>query len=403
MFKRILFLALFMVGSNAIGIPGDAANVQIVQSIPVETNLEQPDLPHTKDVWIQMIKDAKRTVDIAQMYISNQAGEALEPVLKEIEKAATRKVNPVHFRFMFSKNMIDSDPAAIEWVKKLPNSELFVLDLSKITGGIIHAKYIVVDQEQSFIGSQNLDWKALTQIHETGVLIKDANIARKLTQIFDIDVEIVKTGKAPTAPKMTKINDQKFNLSGQNTIELVGSPPNMLPNSVGWSFAALKNLIEHANKSLKIQVMNYSTFLFRGPGEWLELDQTLRAAAARGVKIQMMVADWNCAPGEITSIKNLSKVPNIDLRVVTIPEASSGFISYARVIHSKYMIVDDQSYWLGTSNWSRGYFHDTRGVELIFRDSNSVAIGNRIFQKLWDSKFTKVLDPAKGCILPRKF
>ncbi len=142
-----------MVGSNAIGLPGDAANVQIVQSIPVETNLEQPDLPHTKEIWIQMIKDAKRTVDIAQMYISNQAGEALEPVLKEIEKAASRKVNPVHFRFMFSKNMIDSDPAAIEWVKKLPNSELFVLDLSKITGGIIHAKYIVVDQEQSFIGS----------------------------------------------------------------------------------------------------------------------------------------------------------------------------------------------------------------------------------------------------------
>ncbi|MEK6578918.1 MAG: phospholipase D-like domain-containing protein, partial [Bdellovibrionota bacterium] len=71
----------------------------------------------------------------------------------------------------------------------------------------------------------------------------------------------------------------------------------------------------------------------------------------------------------------------------TLPLASQGPIPYARVIHSKFMTVDGQTLWLGTSNWSRGYFYETRGVELIFRSKELTNTADRLFSRLKDSAY----------------
>ncbi len=50
---------------------------------------------------------------------------------------------------------------------QLPNVEVKTIDYSSM-GGIQHSKYFVIDGSQCFLGSANLDWLALTHIHEVG-------------------------------------------------------------------------------------------------------------------------------------------------------------------------------------------------------------------------------------------
>jgi phosphatidylserine/phosphatidylglycerophosphate/cardiolipin synthase-like enzyme len=367
-----------------------ATNVALVQSIPAETPLAQPDLPHAQEAWIQLFRNARRTIDLGQFYLSNAPGSVLEPVIQELEKAGARGVK---IRTIISANMLDNDPASVERFRKIPNAELRVLDLKNLTGGIIHAKYFVIDGSQVFIGSQNFDWKALSQIHETGVVLTDSTLARKLTQIFDVDWQICATGQAPTPATPLP--------TAPAAVELVASPPQFNPASVGAALPALQALLKGAKKSIHAQVMSYSTSGKDGV-RWGAIDDELRAATARGVQVELMVADWNTGATEIAQLKDLQKA-GVTIKIVTIPQLASGeCISFSRVMHTKLLTVDGQVLWVGTSNWSRGYFEATRGVEMIFRMPELATQGERIFDTLWSSRYAALLNPEQTYTPPIK-
>lgn len=394
--KTLLALGVFGIHSLACASLAPArtksANptVTVVQSIPEETNLAVPGLPYAEATWVAMIGRAKKTIDVAQMYVSNKSGEGIERVLKALTQAANRGVK---IRFMLSKNMIDSDPAALALVKAIPGIQIAILDLKTLTGGILHAKYWIIDGEESFIGSQNFDWKALSQIHETGVLVQDSEFAKKLGRIFAFDWELAMTGKLPAKTPVTPENT--------GDIDLVASPALMNPSGVDEALPKLLKLINDAKTSIHITLLDYSTSIYGG-GTWLELDNALRAAATRGVKVQLLVSHWNTGASEVDSIKNLSLVPNIEVKICFIPQHSSGFISYARVLHSKTMIVDDSIYWVSTSNWSKGYFYTVRNVDVIIRRPDFAKTGMSLFNALWNASYTEYVDAKKKYPEPKK-
>ena len=50
-------------------------------------------------------------------------------------------------------------------LQQLGAAEVRNLDFKKLVGaGILHTKLIVVDQRHFFVGSANMDWRALTQV-----------------------------------------------------------------------------------------------------------------------------------------------------------------------------------------------------------------------------------------------
>ena len=67
--------------------PGDA---QLAQSFPIGTDLKDPSLPTTQEVWLQQIRGAQRSIDWAGFYIASARGEALDPVLVELSQAAAQ-------------------------------------------------------------------------------------------------------------------------------------------------------------------------------------------------------------------------------------------------------------------------------------------------------------------------
>lgn len=366
---------------------------QLVQSVPVETDLADPALPHTRDVWPEMIRRAKRSIDLAEFYATNgpdPKSSALEPVLQALESAGARGVK---VRILLATGMLGQEPHTIARLKAIPGADLRSFDFGPGVRGILHAKYFLVDGEEAFLGSQNFDWRALQHIHETGLRFRTPELVQPLAAIFETDWAFAadrvrpKGGPAPV-------------FSARPAYELVASPPFLNPPGVRPALEALLELIGQAREWIRVQLLTYSPVSGR-TRFWPVLDNALRAAAVRGVKVRLLVSDWNLEAPAVDHLKSLALLPNVEVAVASIPQASTGHIPFARVVHSKYMTVDGTLLWLGTSNWSEGYFTESRNVELIAREKELISQADTIFERLWTSRHTAKLDPARSYV-PRR-
>ena len=362
-----------------------STRTHLAQSVPVETGLGDPGLPYAKDVWVDMIRSARRTLDFGEFYVTNRPHSALEPVLAELEKAAARGVR---IRFLLSAKMLAQDPASVARLKAISGAEVRSFDLTGVSNGILHAKYFLVDGREAYFGSQNFDWRALEEIHELGMRTTDPRLVDPLKEIFGVDWRFAETHKVPNLPKAA------VPLTARPDAELVASPPFLTPGNIRPALGALVELLGQAKQRIRVQLLTYSPVAGQDR-LWPVLDNALRAAAVRGVKVQLLVSDWVLGGRALPHLKSLVLIPNLEVRIVSIPEASEGHIPHARTVHSKYLVVDDDVLWLGTSNWEESYFADSRNVEAILRDPVMAAQGAAIFDRLWGSRFAFPLDPGK--------
>ena len=346
-----------------------AQEFQIVESVPEKTIYGEPGVLRTQSVWLDMIRGAKHSIDIAAFYFSNKPGSALSPVLDSIVERAGAGIK---VRILVDQSFLKTDHADIDRLRKAPGIDVRVLPVDTLTGGVLHAKYMVVDDESVFVGSQNWDWRALEQIHEIGARIRNARFAQTFAAAFDFDWEIagqpdlpkaaVAALKAPDfAPATAEDSVLLDAKSGEPLIAFPAfSPPSLMPAWVTSEEPALVRMINASQHELRIQVMTFSAIRHYGPkGWWPEIDSALRNAEARGVQVHVIVADWALNEPMQAYLKSLAVLPNITVKFSHLPEAPEGFIPYARVEHAKYAIADDRSLYIGTGNWEWSYFHTT--------------------------------------------
>jgi phosphatidylserine/phosphatidylglycerophosphate/cardiolipin synthase-like enzyme len=115
-----------------------------------------------------------------------------------------------------------------------------------------------------------------------------------------------------------------------------------------------------------------------------------------------MVSNWNLESPAQAYLKSLALVPNVEIRVVTLPKASTGFIPFARVIHSKTMVIDGKLAWVGTSNWSGGYFDLSRNIEVVMRNEQMAKRLAALHEQTWSSPYAQPLDVNKNYPKPNK-
>jgi phosphatidylserine/phosphatidylglycerophosphate/cardiolipin synthase-like enzyme len=377
----------------------DAAQppIELVYTQPLQTALQQPLRPPTV-VWPELLDAAKKRIDIEQFYIAHLAGEALDGVLSALERAARRGVQ---VRFLVEQKFLKQTQPTLQRIASWPNTQTRVLDWSKLDpkngrhgGGIIHAKFMVIDGEVGYLGSQNFDWRSLSHVQELGAVVREPRIAAQMQAVFDHDWQAAGLQAASAEVKVLQPSLHQAAQHDQNAY-LVASPPEWLPPGVGASEDELVRLIGLARSKLQIQVMKYEPLDHKK--QWYApIDNALRAAAARGVQVELLVSDWNAdAPG-IQWLQSLSLVPKVAVKMVTIPPHSSGFIAFARVIHGKYMIADGQTLWLGTSNWQGGYFDESRNLELVVRDAALAGQAAAVHAQLWASEYAKPLEACRS-------
>ncbi|QGH60734.1 phospholipase D-like domain-containing protein [Serratia proteamaculans] len=365
----------------------DIPGYELVYTAPVETALQADDLRNTAEVWQQMFDVAKTRIDLGQFYVANQQGSLLDGVLQHLKAAGERGVK---IRFLMEEKGIRiSTPETLEQLKAIPNLELRIIPYQRLSGGILHAKYLLVDGEQAFVGSQNFDWRALAHIHETGLRISDAGVVGQIQAIFEQDWQaqalLAADKPVPQLPYQPKVETPQGNY-------LVASPRAYNPAGVIDSQVALPRLLATAKERVRVQVMDYAPLSY-GPEHsrpyYAVIDNALRSAAARGVKIELMVANWNTKKPDIAWLKSLAVVPNVQVKIVTIPPASSGFIPFARVIHSKIMTIDGETAWIGTSNWTGGYLDNSRNLELVLHNPAMSQRVDKLYSQLWDSVYAE--------------
>jgi len=389
-FKRLKFIIII----GLLYISGFAQfpyhDFEIVESIPKETVLDNSEIRSTAGVWLEMINGANKTIDIEQFYISNQEGESLEPIIQAIEKAADRNVS---VRIIAEKRMAGTYPGTLARLNEHQNITTRNIAVFSENGGVQHSKYFIVDKEQVFLGSQNFDWRALDHIHEIGLRIRQLEFAGRMTKLFELDWKQSQENRIYPLKPALESKWMEIRTEREKPIRFFtsASPFGNVPLMFRDDLPTIIELIDKAEKRVYIQILSYSP---SGKDTYFgDLDNALRRAAARGVDVRLLCSDWCQHKSEMPFLKKLIEQENLDVKLSTIPQWSGGYISFARVEHCKMMIIDDNMSWVGSSNWKRNYFFNSRNVAVIIEDNLINATLTKLFLKSWDGPYSWKIDP----------
>lgn len=388
--------------ARAVGGPPspEAATLELIESVPVETTLDHPDIRDAFEVWPLMIGRAQKTLDIAEFYIISEPGKRMAPVLDAIAAAGARGVKVrILADAKFAKQYHDD----LDRLATLDNVQVVQWDVGPTLGGVLHAKYFVVDGVDAYLGSQNFDWRSLEHIQELGVRVRVPEVVGLLADVFATDWGLA-TGE-PTDARVMHVPASAFpvktTIGGKPAeITAVASPVKWLPDEASWDLPQLVALIDGAKERVSVQLLTYET-RHRTEEPFDTLDEALRRAALRGVKVHLMVANWNLRGDRLPALEKLASVPGVEVRFVSIPEATTGFVSFARVCHAKLMVVDDDRSWVGTSNWGRGYFYGSRNVSVIVKSRAFATQLAGFFGTTWASSYAETLIPGRRYEPPR--
>ncbi len=411
---RVLVLLAALLASGpapAQSPPAAAPPFRIVESVPVATGYGQPGVPRTQAAWLELIDHARRHIDIAAFYISSEPGQALQPVLDALIR---RAADGVKVRILLDAGFMKESRAAYDLLKGKPGIDIRILPVNQLTGGVLHAKYFIVDDHTVFVGSQNWDWRALSQIHEIGAMVSDTRLARTFEAAFGFDWTLAADPDLPAAarravqpPGFAPVTAQDpviLEQPGSAPISLFPafSPPALSPAWLDQEQPQLVRFIDGAQRTLDIQVMTLSAFKDYGPrGWWPALDSALRDAAARGVRVRIIVADWSLREPMQAYLKSLALMPGIAVRYSALPEAPQGFIPYARVEHCKYAVADSRVSFIGTGNWGWSYFATTVDASLFIAGSEPARTLTAIFDRDWNGPYVHTLEPGRHYAPPR--
>ena len=397
--------------------------IELVGTWPQETDLQNPDIVATAALWLDMFRNAEQRIEIAAFYLATAPGSAMEPILAALEAAVARGVR---VRLLIDAKFYLGQPEVADRLAAA-GIDVHSLDLSGL-GGVMHAKYFVVDGRAAYIGSANFDWRSLAHIHELGVHLCEPALVAATEAIWNADwanslpiaaiernIANPSESEEPTNPPSTNraeragaeettppppalapfagITPVSTDYAGStHRITVVASPRDRLPDPAIWDLPRLLGLIAGARHNIQIQLLSFALVGYDGV-RFEGIERALKAAAKRGVIVELLVADWNKRPPALADLQALQREPGIHVRMATIPPARSGFIPYARVIHSKFLLVDGRFTWIGSSNFSGDYFFNSRNLGVIVEGTAFAADVGRVFAKVWNSAYAYDLDP----------
>lgn len=360
------------------------------ESRPVESPLGNPALPTAQSVWVEMIRGARRTLDLEEFYFTHREGEALQPVLDEIGRAAARGVQ---VRLLLDAAMSHTYPQPSDSMAHLANVAVRTVDYRRLAGGVQHSKYFVVDGADAWIGSQNLDWRSLEQIHELGIRVREPRLAQVIGAVFATDWAASDTTQPFTpGPAQTVQWPIHVTQAPGHTVPvwLGASPRSTTPGGIPWDRDLIVERLAAAKHDVVIQTMQYGVRSHGAADSTLHL--ALIAAAARGVHVRLVVADWAIGGANEPAMHDLA-ARGVEVKISRVPEWSKGYVSFSRVEHCKYMVVDGEWLWIGTSNWEPSYFLTTRNLGLTIHDPALAAQAAAVFRASWEAPTAVVYGP----------
>ncbi|CAG9298078.1 phospholipase D-like domain-containing protein [Celerinatantimonas diazotrophica] len=367
------------------------SDFQLIYTQPIETSLLQTQVLEPVAFFCELFESAKYQIDIAQFYLNCQPQSQFGQVIDALVRASQRGVT---IRILLAKQGLAlSTRHTLAQLAGLRSVQIQYIDYQSISGGIMHAKYVIVDGQKATLGSHNFDWRAMCHIHELSLLICHKRIVAQLQTIFDFDWHAQHL-QAQNIPILA-LNYHRISPGNFSRATLLASPNAYNPPTIGDSQLALVQLLDRAQTHIRIMVMKYLPLAQPSLTHrvfYPTIDDALRRAALRGVKVELLVSNWYRGESELQYVKSLAILSNITIKIITIPQPSQSFIAYARVLHSKAMSIDAKLAWIGTSNWEGGYLDFSRNVELVVPFPSLAEQIETIHQQLWHSDYAAPID-----------
>ncbi|XP_045677980.1 5'-3' exonuclease PLD4 isoform X2 [Phyllostomus hastatus] len=412
----------------------DSCRLLLVESIPQDLPYAagSPSAQPLAQAWQQLLDAAQESVHVASYYwsltgpdigandTSAQLGEAL---LRKLQQVLDRNVSlaVATSHPTLARNSTDLKALADRGaqVRRVP--------MGRLTGGVLHSKFWVVDGLHVYLGSANMDWRSLTQVKELGAVIYNCSrLARDLEKTFQTywvlgapRAVLPKHWPGNFSTHINRFQPLCTRFDGVHTTAYFSaSPPALCPHGRTRDLDALLAVMRGARRFLYVSVMDYfPTTRFTRPARyWPVLDDALREAAfGRGVRVRLLVSCWlHTDPRMFPYLRSLQALSDpaagisLDVKVFIVPVGNHSNIPFSRVNHSKFMVTERAAY-IGTSNWSEDYFSSTSGVGLVVSQRAPAGEPGRgtvqeqlrqLFERDWNSPYAVGLDgqaPGQDC------
>ncbi|XP_063554300.1 5'-3' exonuclease PLD4 isoform X2 [Gorilla gorilla gorilla] len=412
----------------------DSCQLVLVESIPQDlpSAAGSPSAQPLGQAWLQLLDTAQESVHVASYYwsltgpdigvndSSSQLGEALLQKLQQLLgrniSLAVATSSPTLARTSTDLQVLAARGAH---VRQVP--------MGRLTRGVLHSKFWVVDGRHIYMGSANMDWRSLTQVKELGAVIYNcSHLAQDLEKTFQTYwvLGVPKAVLPKTWPQNFSSHINRFQpfhglFDGvPTTAYFSASPPALCPQGRTRDLEALLAVMGSAQEFIYASVMEYfpTTRFSHPPRYWPVLDNALRAAAfSKGVRVRLLVGcGLNTDPTMFPYLRSLQALSNpaanvsVDVKVFIVPVGNHSNIPFSRVNHSKFMVTEKAAY-IGTSNWSEDYFSSTAGVGLVVTQSPGAQPAGatvqeqlrQLFERDWSSRYAVGLDgqaPGQDCV-----
>uniref|UniRef100_A0A3Q3VUT1 PLD phosphodiesterase domain-containing protein n=1 Tax=Mola mola TaxID=94237 RepID=A0A3Q3VUT1_MOLML len=386
--------------------------------------------------WKDLLSMATSQMDVASFYwtltgedinVNSSTDVPGRDVLRELGDLPSKNVS---VRVVTSIPSVRTNSTDLKILKQR-GVQVRKVNFGHLTRGVLHSKFWIVDQKHVFIGSANMDWRALTQVKELGVVVYNcSSLAKDLHKIFQSYWVMGQPNSSLPEPWPaeydTAINKHHPLLVKTDNVSsrlyLTGSPPSFCPPSRTQDLEAILSIISEAQHFVHVAVMEYfPTTRFKRPRRyWPLIDDAIRAAAfERKIKIRMLLScGQDSDPAMLPFLRSLASMDNphegisIQIKLYIVPVGNQSDIPYSRVNHNKYMVTDKVAY-IGTSNWSGDYFLTTAGVGLVVSQHSPHPVSEvetlqsqlrEVFDRDWHSEFAvRLADLAQRaeCALSR--
>lgn len=290
---------------------------------------------------VQAIKHAKKSVHLQNYHLSHP--DVMAALIQKSKAGLDVQVIVDH-----AATVRDKSPNAY---KDLSAAGVPV-KLSSKGFSITHSKTMVIDGEISFISTINLTRHPDTT-RDVGFFFDDSELANALEDIFATDW-------------------QNADVNGNNSPKglpdaLVVSPTNSRTKLLGF--------INSAQQHLQLEVENFVD---------KDMAQALTDAVQRGVKVEVVVPRCSFTSPDLNMgiAKELSS-NGVDIRLM--PDPTTAEQPY---IHAKFILVDDQSAFVGSENMSHNSLDLAREVGVLFDLGQFANSMQTIFQSDFTSSLT---------------
>ncbi len=367
----------------------DFDQISLSANVPSETPSFQG-AKGAEHFWKFLISGATKSISISQMYFASDGTSSMAPIIDEIKRAAARGVDvfieiDAH---VFRRNV----EAHSDWytipildLQKHKNIEVHFNENRRKSGGILHAKCVVADKERFWLGSNNMDWRALEHIYELGVFMESAELSR----VLDVAIRQPAGGSRIVSGSAGKPPSSIWFDNHSHQVELTISPSSDAGSGLRDCVEALVELVDEAEESISLsarKIGNHSRDM--NLGDWDVFVDRLAKAVQRGVAVRLLVDEYQLSkPADLDFIMEWPKRAGVTTRLVRVPAHSSGDIPHARMHHAKCIVLDQRTTWIGSNNMMPDDFLRARNFGLTIESVRLAEEANQFFNMIWESPY----------------